>query len=255
MSTWRNSVGKFRYRASPLVEALCEFGFAPGAEWAPSVDVGLEDAFKSPYPQKKALTTIHTQVSVNEQGVQQGVLQGQRIQFIRDDGSAMVQIAPNTLTINQLTPYNGWDSFRPTILQGLKKYRRVTAPSGILRVHLRYINRIELQGNMVELDDWFEFSFRQPAMQELPGAAQYLVGARYPYDQHSLLKVELSSAPGGEDFVASVLDLEYTVVGENVLKFEGVEAWLDVAHTRIEAAWIGSITEKMHTKCEPEGIG
>jgi uncharacterized protein (TIGR04255 family) len=153
-----------------------------------------------------------------------------------------------------LKPYSGWDAFLRSILAALETYRRVANPTTFFRAHLRYINRIELDGPQVELDDWFQFSFRQPEMQSLPGAATYVVGAHYPLSEHATLRVEIANAPASENILASMLDLEYILMGENVLQFDAVEKWLEEAHERIEDAWLGSITEKLHLTYSPEAV-
>lgn len=254
MGSWRESVGKFRYQHSPLVEALCEFGFAPSGDWNQELVSGLQGAFTGEFPVRKDLKTIQAQVAVNAQGVHQGLLQGERIQFVSEDGTSMVQVAPNTLTINDLKPYSGWDAFKPAILSALATYKQVANPATFFRAHLRYINRIELEGPTVELDDWFQFSFRQPEVSGLPGAATYIVGAHYPFSENATLRVEVATAPSADNVLAAMLDLEYISVGENVLSFEDVDAWLEDAHKCVESAWLGSITEKLHLMYEPEAV-
>jgi uncharacterized protein (TIGR04255 family) len=237
------------------VEALCEFGFSPSGDWNQELVAALQAAYKSGFPERKDLKTIQAQVAVNAQGIHQGLLQGERIQFVSQDGASMVQVAPNTLTINDLKPYSGWDAFKPAILSALTTYQQVAIPTTLFRAHLRYINRIELDGPTVELDDWFQFSFRQPEVSDLPGAATYIVGAQYPFSENASLRVEVATAPSTDNNVlAAMLDLEYISMGENVLSFDDVNAWLEEAHSRIESAWLGSITEKLHLKYEPEAV-
>lgn len=254
MGSWRESVGRFRYQHSPLVEALCEFGFAPRAEWNQELVSALQSAYHEEFPVRKDLKTVQAQVAVNAQGVHQGLLQGERIQFVSEDGASMVQVAPNTLTINDLKPYSGWDAFKPAIRSALTTYRHVAIPTTFFRAHLRYINRIELDGPTVELDDWFHFSFRQPDVEGLPGAATYIVGAHYPISSNSTLRVEVATAPSTDNVLAAMLDLEYISLGENVISFDDVDEWLEEAHNRIEAAWLGSITERLHMKYKPEAV-
>lgn len=254
MGSWRESVGKFRYQRSPLVEALCEFGFNPGREWSQELVSSLQSAYQEELPVRKDLKTIQAQVAVNAQGVHQGLLQSERIQFLNEDGTSMVQVAPNTLTINDLKPYSGWDAFKPAILSALATYHQVAKPTTFFRAHLRYINRIELDGPTVDLDNWFQFSFRQPEVSGLPGASTYIVGAHYPYSKNATLRVEVAAADSTDNILAAMLDLEYILTGENVLSFEAVGSWLDEAHDRIESAWLGSITEKLHLKYGPEAV-
>lgn len=254
MISWRKAVGRFRYRNSPLIEALCEFGFAP-SEWNSDLVSKLQLAYQGEFPLRQDLKTVHAQLAFNEAGVHQGVQQADRIQFLSPDKSCMVQVAPNTLTINDLHPYSGWDTFKPTILRALTIYRDIAGSSELLRSHLRYINQVDFDGPTVELDDWFEFSFREPQMDGLPGAHAYGVVARYPFPDHSLLRVQLDSMPStGNNHLVALLDLEYISVGEKVVPVDRVDAWLDSSHSRIESAWLGCITEELHRKYEPEAI-
>jgi uncharacterized protein (TIGR04255 family) len=68
------------------------------------------------------------------------------------------------------------------------------------------------------------------------------------------LRVELTSAPAADDVVAAMLDLEYILLGENVLNIEDVSDWLEEAHSQVESAWLGCVTEKLHLKYQPEAI-
>lgn len=253
MSSWRESTGKFRYQNSPLIEALCEFGFAPSGNWNWELVAQLQGAFEPDYPERKDQRTLHAELETQSQELK--FLHGERIRFENLSQGSMVQIAPNTLTINELKPYSGWDHFKPKILKALKTYQQVVGESPFLRAHLRYINRIELSGPMVELGDWLEFSFRQPQVMDLPGAASFAVAASYAMTENSVLRVEVSAAPSTENIAAVMLDLEYISRGECVLSTEAVVAWLEEAHSCIESTWLGSITEPLHKKYEPEAIG
>lgn len=256
MVEWRKKVGKFRYRQSPIIEALCEFGFTTSSEWNEGQVKRLQKAFKADFPVRRDFTTVAAQASIGEKEIQKGLLHGGRVQLVSKDEHSMVQLAPHTLTFNHLKPYAGWEAFKQSIFKAFDTYNKIEKPKSIFRANLRYLNRIELEGSTVELDDWLRFSFRAPEVDNLPGDLTFLVGAMYPYPSEDMLKVELSKAINHDikrtENTYLTLDLEYSSISKNLLLSSDVDKWLEEAHAKIEVAWLGSITEKLHLKYGPE---
>lgn len=254
MDHWRKSVGKLRYRNSPLVEALCEFEFSPTEEQKPSLIAELGGSLAGEYPRRQSLKTFEAQVKVNPQGVEQGLIHGEREQFLSEDGTSLVQIAPNVLTINELAPYAGWALFKPRIQNALGFYSAIVGSPSLLRISLRYINRIELHGPIIDPDEWFSFCFREPVMGDIPKTASFLVGLNYQFPPSERLRIELASIYASSDTIGTKLDIEYVLAGENVHHFADIGTWLEKAHDIIESAWLGSITQTLHMKFEPEAL-
>lgn len=80
-----------------------------------------------------------------------------RIQFHKRGKRALIQVAPDLLVVNQLKPYMTWAKFKPMILDSLQKYRDVANPKEFKRVGLRYINKINIKAEIIELSDYFDF--------------------------------------------------------------------------------------------------
>lgn len=251
---WRPRVGSFRYKVSPLQEALCEFGFSPGSEWSEEGAQHLEALLKPTYPVRKTVQTLAAQFMLKGKDIQQGLAHGERAQLLTESQSEMVQLAPNTLTVNQMSPYPGWQDFKPRVQESVNRYLDVFKPVGIFRAHLRYINKIEFEDVEINLYDWFEFVFRKPMVQDLPPAIGFNLAAQFRCSGDAMLKISLADVTENEDKMRFLLDIEFFEHGENVLPFEHVGDWLERAHSTIELAWLGCITEDLHYRYGPEVI-
>jgi uncharacterized protein (TIGR04255 family) len=70
-----------------------------------------------------------------------------RVQIPTVDGTRLVSIGQNTLTISVLRPYEGWANFKPRITDALAAYTDLVKPVGVQRIGVRYINRIVTPAN------------------------------------------------------------------------------------------------------------
>lgn len=61
--------------------------------------------------------------------------------FERDDGTALVQLAPHRLVVNKLPPYGNWQSLKSLILARLDDYDHLADAPTVIQLGLRYINR------------------------------------------------------------------------------------------------------------------
>ena len=140
-----------KYKHAPIEEAMCEFTFAPfnpAAQW----DLTLPGRVQ----QHPSLKDIYNGVS-RQQHVQQFFAEQPaqntapnlalatallRVLIPTADGKAILGVGQNTLSISSLREYEGWDQFEPRIRTALDAYREVAQPTQILRITVKYINRI-----------------------------------------------------------------------------------------------------------------
>ncbi len=236
------------YRNPPLAEALCEFRFAEGAEpWDWTLVGLLYQRLSDEYP-KRQQNSLRLAVDSQESGTGQNVKIGvERMQFLSDDGLALVQIAPNQLIVNRLRPYPGWNEFRAQLVDVLAAYRDVAEPQSLIRVGLRYINRIEIAAERLELEDYFVVAptIPEPLPQHF-GSFQKLVEVVYDDPGMILRFLFATAATEQEGHQAFVLDLDMSPLAASCPSFENVDRWLDDAHRHVETAFDASMTEKAH---------
>ena len=66
----------------------------------------------------------------------------------------LVQLAPFVLTVNELPPYPGWGQFVEDIRSAWENVATVTAPAGVERVGLRYINGLPRRDPEEPVSEW-----------------------------------------------------------------------------------------------------
>jgi len=245
-----------KYKNPPIIEALCEFRFEPGEEWDITFPGLFYEKVKDDFPKKRVSRRMQIRaIPVAEESYIQQEIIG-FIQFLREDGKALVQIAPNLLSVNHLKPYPTWNEFRPIILDNLGKYKEVANPKGVMRIGLRYINQIELPMESVELKEFFNFYPHLGG--ELPQEhGSFVVGVQLMYEnERDVLKLELASAGvEREGGLAKRLDLDYSQSffakesekgsKPDEISMDDIEGWIEVAHTRVEETFEACITDKL----------
>jgi uncharacterized protein (TIGR04255 family) len=240
-----------RYKNPPIVEALCELQFEPDSPWDLTIPGLVYEKVRDTFPKRRQAKQLEVDVAAGPEGVGQQVRTVDRMQFLREDEKALVQVGPHLLAVNHLKPYPSWQEFSPLIKKGLQAYCNVVGPSSIHRVELRYINRIEVAGQRIELADYFEFRpFVGSNLSQ--GHGPFIVGIQVPYEEsRDILKLVLTSASvETPDTAAVVLDLDYFLVKPGEVALDNVFEWVEVAHSRIEEAFEASITDRLRQMFE-----
>lgn len=152
---------RHRYKNSPIEEALVEFRFKPSQEWDLTVPGKLHEKLKTEYSGKpRHQKTV--EASVGGQPHQQANVTFRealaRIQFPTVDGTRLVAVGPDLLSISVLKPYEGWEAFRPRIEKALSAYQEVVGAQPVIRIGVRYINVIKVPSPTVEPSHYFHFS-------------------------------------------------------------------------------------------------
>jgi uncharacterized protein (TIGR04255 family) len=128
-------------KKSPILEAVCEFRFAPESEWDWTIPGRLAEALKGSYPTRKEVLPQVLRFGDDPGGLDP--VPPERIQLYAADGLSLVQTGPRLLTVNRLAPYPGWESFVDAVRGLVKEYEAMCGWGPLARVGLLYINRIE----------------------------------------------------------------------------------------------------------------
>ncbi len=240
-----------KYKNPPVIEAVCEFRFEPSSPWDLAVPGLIYDKLRGTFSKRQQAKAFEAKIATGPQGVQQQLMQIDRLQFLREDGKALIQVSPDFLAVNHLRPYPTWEGFLPLIQKALGVYREVADPKGFHRIGLRYINKIDFPGGPIKLEQYFEF---YPFVgQQLPqDLSAFIVGIQIPFEEErDILKLLMnSSASDKPDVVSIVLDLDYFLGRSGDVTFANAFQWLEQAHTRIESTFEGCLKETLREKFE-----
>ncbi len=243
-----------RYRKSPLIEALCEIQFEPRAPWDWTAVGLIYEQLRHDFPHRRQAKVFGVEIAPQpeEGGVRQQMTLTDRVQFVRKDETALVQVSPHFLAINHLKPYTSWEAFQPLILQAIEAYRAQADPTGIQRLGLRYFNQIEFPEQTVELQDYFFFYPQLGG--DLPQVhGPFNMSVQFAYEHgRDVLQVQLTSISSISSPSALLLDLSYTLVRPGAVELEAIAEWVSGAHSRIYTTFEAIITPVLRAKFEEE---
>jgi uncharacterized protein (TIGR04255 family) len=248
-----------KLRLSPLVEAVCEFRFAPNLErvWDWAAPDKLYDQVKNEFPIRSQLVDVDLRVVVPQVGgtLHPGQLLTQqisRVQLKSSDESLMVQLCPNLLVVNALQPYRSWEYFKEKILGILLKYINIAGESPFESIGLRYINNIDIPFG-IEKFDIEEFIVCEPNIPiEISNIPMTSFHQRNEFLNESLPGIMIHQSGlmknSATDRHMILLDLDVINSTQIIPNTYGiskneVKDWLEEAHTFIETVFRASLNQ------------
>lgn len=234
-----------KYNNPPVVEALCEISFS-GSKWDSTLPGLFFDKVKDIYPKKRELEQIGVEVSISREMQGSKVMRGgQRIQFIKEDGSQLIQIEKDLLVVNQLKPYPRFEDWKPVIDNMLNLYARLAEPQGIRRAGIRYINRIVIPASKFKMEDYFYLYPEVPQSLEAMHGRFMMRLEIPPKHKGHLLVVTFGTAPADSPQISTeMLDLYDIFTLPQPLAIGEVDKYIMEAHENIETAFENSITDR-----------
>lgn len=243
-----------KYKNPPIVEALCEFRFFSTQPWDFTIPGLIYERVKGEFPEKQQRGgIIGFEWPFWERKIDQVIPPFLPwIQFWKKDKTALIQIAPDILVINQLKPYPSWGKFKSLILNNFGVYKEIANPRGLKKITLRYINKMDFDKKDFELKKYFQYFPSIP--DTLPRIQDsFFVSSEFSYEEGEKLILTLGNTISPEPNVVSVtLDISYLIVVSGHLSFDDIPNWLEKAHERIRVAFETSITDETRIKFEEE---
>jgi len=228
----------------PIIEALCEFQFLPDQPWDMTIPGLFYEKVRNEFPIKEQKTDVGIAFAPQKAGLEHKVEMSQRIQFWKNDKSAVVQIGPNLLAVNQLKPYISWDAFKPLILSNLNTYIEIAKPRAYKRIGLRYINNIVVEKDKTELKDYFKYYPFIP--EELPQIhGPFNVRVEFPYENgRDMLFLTFASIPPEKPNLSYfLLDLDYVLSKPESISLDKADGWIEKAKIILNNVFKACITD------------
>jgi uncharacterized protein (TIGR04255 family) len=233
-----------KYRKPPIIEALFQIEFDPTSKWDLAIPGIIYERVKDTFGKRQPIQHFSIIATATEAGLEQQVARTNRVQFLSEDGEALLQVGPNIVSVHRLQPYVSWENFLPAIKLGLSSYLELAEPKGVVRIELRYINQIVIPNERVELEDYFEFyPHVGPNLPQDYGAFVAGIQLAEP-DIESALQLQLTSAASQQKGnLAFILDIGCSRQNNIEMSDAFLLEWLEAAHTLIETTFEGTLTE------------
>lgn len=236
-----------KFNNPPIQEALCEIYFEDFV-WDDTIPGRIFDEIKSEFNIKKQLPPAQIENALAQAGesAERTRNSGSRVQFIRERGDRIVQIAPGLLVVNQLKPYESYQAWRPTILRMADVYQSLLKPGRIKKIGFRYLDRIVLDTSSVEIKDYFRIYPQVPEnliQEHGPFVLRVAIPSKHP--GHESL-VTFGVAPsGGKEGISFMLDLYNGFIPPDNSKSVSIENEVDISQKELETLFLNCITPKL----------
>ncbi len=236
------------YRTPPVVEALCEIYFA-ASTWDDTIPGAFYERVKDKFPRKQQRDIQEAQITLGQGTASASV---QRLppwmQFVSANSDRMIQVAEDLLVVNQMPPYPHFEDWEQVVYKALTVYREIALPQKVARIGLRYINRIEIPGAQVSMEDYFTIYPQLP--QSLGNThGPFLVRVEVPQTEqgHTVLITFGSPVPPQpmEEKQVFMLDL-YDIATLDIPPCEiELKEEIQQAHDNVVMAFEDSITDRL----------
>lgn len=146
------------YSRAPITEAIIDLRVEARKDLTLTelerCQAGEEDAYPKKAIHKRAVGQI--QLGGPEGFSHTGSAEEIGFIFTSADDKQLFQVHPDGFTMNRLGPYPGWKAFRDEARRLWNVYRECARPHKVLRMAVRYINRLDLPRQELDLKDFLK---------------------------------------------------------------------------------------------------
>jgi uncharacterized protein (TIGR04255 family) len=163
------------YKTPPLVEAVQEFVFRPGASFSLEARQRLTSEYRKELPQESTVTVENTTLSGEAEST---VTRKDLWRFTSSDGATILTMGQDSLGVSYLTqngatPYPGWTIAHRNAIRWLKAYSDQVSDVRIAQATVRYENRLTIEPGRFVAGDYLS--------RESNLIAPALLGERNPF--------------------------------------------------------------------------
>ena len=170
-------------------------------------------------------------------------------QFVDSAGARIFSARVDRFSFSKLQPYTEWESVRDEALRLWHRYANAAKVKKVTRLGVRYINRLDLPGPLIELKEWLltgpEVAAGMP--QQVAAFAMQLMLPQ-PDLQGTMAAVRIAVVdPPNPKTVSVVLDIDVQRSGSDV-GLSSLQNELDLLHDRENLIFECSITDRVREK-------
>ncbi len=233
------------YSHAPLTEAIIDLRTELSEEVTLATILDIHSNIKTDYPNRQEIMIFQSQMVV-------GASLGSTISqnqvgyiFSSSDQKQIFQSRLDGFTFSRLAPYDRWETFRDEAQRLWKIYQSTINPKRIIRLALRYINRLDLP---FPFEDFKDYLRTVPEVSsDLPqGLSGYFMQLQIPQEdlRSQLILNQAIIPPPSPDVVSILLDIE--LVRDIDLPDDDSALWyiLEQLHTCIDQVFEACITDR-----------
>lgn len=145
------------YSRAPITEAIIDLRVAPRAEVTLEELARVAAGEEAVYPKKEKTFEAmgRMEVGAGQSASASANYRETGFKFTSEDGRLIFQSRIEGFTLSRLAPCERWEPFRDEARRLWKRYREHAGPDRIVRLAVRYINRIDVPADGIDLKQYF----------------------------------------------------------------------------------------------------
>ena len=219
------------YPKAPITEAVIDLRVMPSSTLVLSDLAIVREADETEHPTVEQVNTVMGRMQVGHEVSASASSQHVGFLFRSADGKRIHQALTSGFSMSQLAPYPRWEDFCTEARRRWNTYRAVAQPDKVVRVAVRYINRIDIP---LPLYDFGEYLRTVPQVSpDLPqGLSSYFMQLTMPLEsiKSQVVINETIIDPARPDVVSIVLDID--ISRDNDLPVTEEETWAFIEQLR-----------------------
>lgn len=146
------------YSKAPIIEAVIDIQIAPQSETVLACLKELVDTLKDRFPSQNKLNSVRMHVEHNAEDAAKNksttTLDEIGFRLVDEPNTRVLQLKKTGFTFSHLPPYSDWDSFSTDAKEYWELFVKCCEPGFAARTAVRYINRIDIPIETVEIEDY-----------------------------------------------------------------------------------------------------
>lgn len=233
------------FKNAPITEAVLEVVVLPGEETKMESLLPFHEPIKERFPKIEQGKEVRGgfKVGIGSASFFEEKPIGYLFRSHREN--KVIQARLNGFAFSKLKPYENWESFRSEGKDLWKSYAEMTKPQKILRISMRYINRIEIPLPMKDFEEYI--LTRLQIAPGLPQAiSQFFIRFEIPKSEIPAMAVIIQTIENVTDKNRLPVIFDIDVIRENEYPVNSPEVWIDFEklHDFKNEIFFSSITEK-----------
>jgi len=235
------------YPKAPITEAIIDLRVQPRADLKTDELDSVRSGEESMYPNRgmtyEALGMMEVRVGVSASASARQDQTG--FKFTTADGKYIWQCRRNGFTFSRLSPYESWEPFRDEARRLWGLYRERLKPLAVQRLAVRYINRLDIPAERIDIKDYFR---TMPEVSpDLPQAlAGFFMQLRIPHEDlfSEMLVNQTIVPPSQPNMVSFILDIDLFRTADVPTDEEAVWRFFEQLHVRKNEVFEACITDR-----------
>ena len=233
------------YSRAPITEAIIDLKVTLPENFPVNKFTDIHARISDRFPTKEPIHTgsllfqAGPSIKIDASQQQNGFL------FRSKDSLSIFQATLSGFTFNRLAPYKTWEDFRGKARYLWEIYQDVCKPSSVTRAAVRFINRLDLPGPIL---DFKEYLRTVPEVSpDLPqGLSGFFMQLQIPQEDLNCMLIinEAFTQPTSPEVVSVILDID--LFREHIWQSNDEDIWrfLEKLRDRKNLAFEASITDK-----------